>query len=217
QRTLAACGTSTAFDAATAKAVEAWHRRNGTTGATVELGEIMWFPRLPIRLTVPGRTDVGAEVAATDRPFDVASGRVRVEVKLTRDQAALVPPGSPVGLDSVSGVSGAPTPVSDGTDAMLLPLLSPDGGAGLCARAAPCVALLDGASSRALDVSVEVIPNRSGVGVPAKAIQTSADGVPYVTAADGRRITIIQVQTAGGMVLVDGLPAGTSVLLPTDG
>jgi hypothetical protein len=217
QRLLRACAASTSFDAATARAVTAWHRRHGLTGATVQLGEIMWFPELPVRVAVAAKTGVGTQVAATDRPLDVVSGRIRVEVKLTRDQAALVPEGSRVTLGGVQGVSGGPTAVADGTDAMLLPLLAADGGHQLCATAKPCRALLDGASTRALDVSIEVIPTRSGIGVPTKAVQTGADGETYVVAEDGRHLAVTEVQTAGGMVLVDGLPAGTRIRLSDNG
>jgi hypothetical protein len=217
QRVLSACGPSTTFDAATAKAVTAWHRRHGLTGASVELGELMWFPDLPLRLAAAAKTGVGTQVAATDRPLDVVSGTVRVEVKLTRDQASLVPQGSKAGLGTVHGVSGAPTAVADGTDAMLLPLLSPDGTRQICAPAKPCRALLDGAVTRALDVSIEVIPRRTGIGVPTKAIQTGADGETYVLGEDGRHLTVTELQTAGGMVLVEGIPAGTRILLSANG
>ena len=213
QGVLAPCRSSVTFDAPTAKAVAAWHRRHGLTGSGLELGEIMWFPRLPLQLATAAKTGVGSEVSATDRPLDVVSGTVAAEVKLSRDQAALVPPGSRVTLGKITGITGSATSVGDGTDAMLLPLLSADGSRALCAKASACLALLDGAVTRTLEASCEVIPHRSGIGVPTKALQTSADGATYVLAEDGQHITVTEVQAAGGMVLVEGLAAGTRVRL----
>ncbi|MGV8909545.1 MAG: hypothetical protein ACOH1Y_11235 [Propionicimonas sp.] len=213
QGVLVECRSSVRFDAQAGKAVAAWHRRHGLKGSSLELGEIMWFPHLPLQVAVAAKTGVGSQVAATDRPLDVVSGTVSAQVKLSRDQAALVPPGSKVTLGTLSGVTGSPESVGDGTDAMRLPLLSGAGKRSLCAKASECLALLDGAVTRTLDASCEVIPHRSGIGVPAKALQTAADGATYVIADNGQHIVVTELQAAGGMVLVEGLPAGTGVRL----
>ncbi len=217
QRVLGACRASTTFDAATAKAVKAWHARHGVKGDGIELGEIMWFPDLPVRLAVAPKTGVGTEVAATDRPLDIVSGRVGVQVKVTRDQAGLVPQGSAVTVDTLSGVTGEPAPAGDGTDAMLLPLHGRRGTGSLCDPVAACLRLLGTAAKVTLEATIEVVPSRQGIGVPTKAIHTSADGDTYVIGEDGEHVRVTPVQTAGGMVLVDGLAEGTRILLTSNG
>jgi hypothetical protein len=211
-KALAACRSSSTFDDDVAAAVQAWHRRSGRSGDSVALGEIMWFPTLPTRLAATDKLTVGAAVAAGDRPVDVESGAVQVQLVVSRDQAALVPAGTPASLGPISGVTGEPEPTPDKPDAFALPLLTA-AGQPLCSDPAPCRALLGTAGQRALEVSLAVIPERTGIGVPTKAVQTAADGSTSVVTVDGGRRPVTVLQSAGGLTLVDGLPAGTPVRL----
>ncbi len=209
---LSACGSSSAFDGDVAAAVQEWHRRGGRSGESVELGEIMWFPALPARLAASEKLAVGAAAAAGDRPISVESGAVQVHLAVNRDQAALVPAGTQASLGPIVGLTGEPTPAPDKPDAFTVPLLTTTGQP-LCDDPTPCRPILGAAGQRVVEVSLAVIPERTGIAVPTKALRTAADGSISVVAEDGSRWPVTLLQSAGGLTLVTGLPAGTRIQL----
>lgn len=209
---LTACADSASFDEDVAAAVRSWHRRQGRTGDTVELGEIMWFAALPTRLAPTADLAVGAALAAGARPIDVETGAVLLTVVVSRDQAALVPAGTRVTIGDLTGVTGEPTPAAGKPDAFELPLESA-AGQPLCAEPTPCLALLGAARQRSVEANLEVVPARTGIGVPTLAIQTAADGSTAVVSETGESLPVSVIQSAGGLSLVEGLPAGTRLRL----
>ncbi len=214
-----ACGAGEEFTAALTRAVTAWQKRLGVEAdGVVRAGDIMWFTRLPVSVVPASATTAGGALAATDRPFMVAAGTPRLTVPVTAEQAALVPAGSIAHIGAlnavVTGAQPAPaeTAEADSGDsgALALVLTAKDGKADLCAANA-CAALLAGKPTVNVEVSIDVVPKRTGLGVPVRAIQTAADDTTYVLKVDGTQASVTVLGSAGGMAVVDGLTAGMRI------
>ncbi|MDT0214595.1 hypothetical protein Q9R29_11925 [Rothia sp. ARF10] len=221
EKVLTSCAASPTFSPAVRSAVKAWQKSLGVpqTGV-VQPSDIMWLAELPTRVRPASTAAVGNRVSADDRPVLTAGGAPRLEVRVTPDQAGLVPPGAPLTMGTVTGrVTGASPLTSSGPEgdqteqAMVLDVAGPDGRAPLCAPSGPCATLLGSALSRSLTVDVAVVPSRTGTGVPVRAVLTGADGATYVRLADGSQRPVDVEATAGGLSIVTGLRVGERILV----
>jgi peptidoglycan hydrolase-like protein with peptidoglycan-binding domain len=220
EKHLDSCAANQAFTPSVRTAVRAWQKSLGvaTTGV-VQPSDIMWLPQLPAFVRPAATAAVGNRVTA-DGPSLTTTGAPRLEVRVTPEQAELVPAGAPLTFGAVTGrVLGASPVVAAGSDdaqgeqAMTLDVVGPDGRAPLCAPKGPCATLLGSALSKNVTVDVAVVPAQTGTGVPVRAVQTGADGATYVRSASGSRLPVEVVQTAGGLSIVTGLSVGERILV----
>lgn len=221
EKWLTSCAASTTFSPAVRSAVRAWQKslRVPQTGV-VQPSDIMWLAALPTRVRPSSTAAVGNRVTADDRPVLTAGGAPRLEVRVTPDQAKLVPAGAPLTMGQVAGrVTGASAVASTGPEAdqgeqaMTLDVAGPDGRGPLCATSGPCTTLLGPALSRSITVDIAVVPSRTGTGVPVRAVLTGADGATYVRGVDGTRRPVTVEATAGGLSIVTGLHVGERILV----
>ena len=179
--------------------------------------DIMWFSALPATARPADEVDVGARLSANDRPVLTTTGVPELDIKVTREQAGLVPVGAllQLGTSTRGRVSAvAPAPAKDpgeASDAMLLTVVGPDGVSAVCGAGTECAQLLGSESSVPVEVSIDVVPSRTGIGVPVRAVHTAADDSTYVVLADGSQAPVTVGGASGGMVVVEGLDAGTDV------
>lgn len=225
---LAECA-GTYFDAELRRAAAAWQEELGVPAdGAVRAPDIMWFPDLPVHIARAPGVAVGARVAVDDRPWSVAAGALRLESRLTGDQAELVPAGAPVRFgDEGAGVAflragtAADGAADDGLDGgadggVVLEVRADDGERGVCDVSPECRELIDGARSRPVELSVEIVPSQRGVGVPVRAVLTAADGQTYVVRRDGSRAAVTVTGSTGGIALVEGLAVGEAILVSPD-
>jgi hypothetical protein len=62
-----------------------------------------------------------------------------------------------------------------------------------------------------------VIPETNGPAVPVAAISSGPGNQAYVTAPDGSQLPITVIESSNGLSVVDGIDAGTEILLPVTG
>ncbi|MCM3661888.1 peptidoglycan-binding protein [Georgenia satyanarayanai] len=207
------------FGTATARAVRAWQEELGIarTG-DVPLGEVLALPRLPVIVQLGEAIKPGRMVAGGEDGVLAPSGSQEFTLVVTPEQARLIPAGAQVEITwqehTWSGVlEGA---MADEHGSMTFQITAADGGP-VCGQECH---LLPGEESVSLRSEVVVVPPVQGIGVPAAAVRTTADGAGYVLTEQGEQ----EVQVVGsgqGIAIVEGLSEGTRVKVlatenPTD-
>ncbi len=198
------------FDSATVAAVMAWQRSMGAEAdGTVGMGTVLFVPTLPARLTVLPR--VGGRAAPGMEFASVLASRPTFAARLDSPQqdglvlGAMVEVAAPGG-ESWIGSVGAVKPAGDGTVTVTLT-------GTLCGESCADIPL-DGTSL--LTGTVVVVPERHGVVVPVSALILTPSGRVAVGLPDGTRREVDVAAQANGFALVEGLPPGTPILLPTE-
>jgi len=209
------------FGAGTRNAVREWQRGLGLerTGV-VGRGDILFIPELPARLALTGNITVGAELAGTWNAVQVLDGTPSFAVSLTDQQMMMVAPGLAV---EVQGPNAAWPAIID----HLAPasqegyqflsqravLTAPDGGP-VCADECHLVSVGDPTLFGAF---IHVVPEVTGVVVPAAAVVTDAAGRTGVRLADGEFHPVELLASATGSAVVVGIEVGMQVRTPGDG
>lgn len=200
------------FGAATDRAVRAWQRAQGVevTG-TVLVGDVVYLPQLPARVSPGEDLSVGADASAAGG-IVVLGAEPDVSIPLQEGQLDLVAPGMAVTLTAGEGSWQAEV-ASTGTTAQgaAFARLEGAGGQGLCAVDCTWVPATGTATA---GVVVEIVPSVSGPLVPAAAITTDAEGQTFVLTGAGERREVRVVGASGGQAVVDGVVAGEVVRSP---
>lgn len=200
------------FDAATASAVRSWQRALGQerTGRVV-LGELVAVESLPAGLRLGEDIRRGSLLAGGEDAVLASTGERIFSLVLDRAQARSVPTGAAVEVSWQDGVWPAVVSSSavNGEGYTVLELSGADG-TSVCAD--QCGALPPD-PELTLPSRVVVEPPVTGVGVPAAAVRTSADGGAYVVLEAGGSRDVSVRGSSRGVVVVDGLDAGDVVLL----
>jgi peptidoglycan hydrolase-like protein with peptidoglycan-binding domain len=196
------------FTAATVDATRKWqHSIGDVADGVVDPGAVLFVDHLPARLVViPGvgsRLGVGAEFVhvLADRPsFEaLVSASTRAELH-TGMPVAITGPGDARWFGSL----GTLTATADGR--YTATIQGP-----LCDDRCDTIPV-DG--DTALSGSIEIVPATSGVVVPVSALLQLPSGGAAVTLRDGTTQAVRVVAMAEGLAVVDGLAAGTAILLP---
>jgi peptidoglycan hydrolase-like protein with peptidoglycan-binding domain len=198
--------------------VRAWQRELGiTVDGVVALGDIVFVPSLPISVVLNeeiiavGRLLSGGEPAIGALP-DSPTFSVSVS---SSSQIALIPEGTPLTLTGVvsgetvewEGVAGVPgfSPTSQ------VVFLNSPGAGRICGNQCDLVPLGFGA---ALQATVVTVPLTTGMVVPVGALVTTASGQTGIIDDSGNTVPVTVIASARGMVVVEGVAAGTRVRVP---
>lgn len=206
------------FRSSTTQAVRAWQKALGApvTGS-VPLGDIVFVPELPARITFEDDVRVGALLSPGDAVLRAVEPAPAFTLQVSPDQRSVVPEvGDPVRVTLGDTVLDALVASSQAADdgALLFTLTAPDGGP-VCPG--PCDAVpFDGQEHRA-PATVLLSPEVTGPAVPLSALATAAGGGAYVVLADGSRAPVTVRAQDGSRAVVDGIAVGASVRLFAEG
>lgn len=197
------------FGGATAAAVRQWQRALGVeeTGQ-VRLGEVVALPSFPTTVQFGESIRMGAGLAGGEEAVRTSTGERNFVLVTTRDQAMMIPAEATVevtfeGYTWLAVIASSTLGEFGDTE---FTLTAPDGGA-VCGQECE---VLPGGEEVTLNSEVIITPPVEGIGVPAAAVNTRADGSAYVITRPGE----VDVQVLGsgqGVVIVEGLEEGTDV------
>lgn len=200
------------FSDGTEQAVRAWQRALGqeATGV-VPYGALVFVPELPARVRIAA--SVAQPVAPGDLLAEVLAPTPDFVVPVTDEQSALIPPSTAVAVTAGDGQTWQArtadvVETEDGGQG--LRLVGADG-SGVCAGSCDQVPRDTASTWRA---EILLVPESTGPAVPVAAVRTGADGRRFVRTIDGTEIDVEVVATANGLAVVDGVDAGTEVVLP---
>lgn len=201
------------FGLRTEAAVRKWQRSIGVepTGV-IALGEVIAVPTLPAHVVLGEEIAVGASLSGGESAVLVQRGEPRFEMTVTAEQANRAPEGTSVTLVHSGGTWDALVSSVNFNEQgeTVLVLSAPDGGP-VCG--AECGMLLN-AERTPLTARVHIVPEVSGVSIPAAAVLTEPTGQTFVRLAHGADQHVELLATGGGVAIVDGLAVGSEVLLP---
>lgn len=200
------------FDADVSAAVRAWQRELGILAdGMVRRGDLAFVPDLPRRIQLSEQIAVGQQVSAGAESIYGLNEAPQFTVRLGSDQADLVP------LDAEVIVRAGDTrwrgQIVDATslaDAELELMLGREDGRPLCRHQCDAVATR---GHTTFPVDFVAVPTTNGPVVPAAALQSDADGTPFVTTSDGARVIVRVIAGDAGWSVVEGVEVGTSLRL----
>lgn len=228
------CGKSDTFDRNLTVAVLSWQKKlKIDPDGVVRSGDILWFPSLPLHVRPSETLELGKSVTGGERPFIVDAGTATFELRVSREQAALVPVGAhavvggdqkavvaqvvPATGHAETGTNG-PNPTgatgAAGEGEFLIELVANGSVKPICEAGAFCAEIVGTRKSVAVDVIVQTVPKQQGPAVPVAAIATDSGGQTSVRMADDRLMEVSVVAVAGGVAIVDGLVVGDRVVVP---
>lgn len=205
------------FDASVRDAVRDWQEslqleRSGV----VELGDIVFFPELPIRVVLDETVIARGKVLAGGEDAIGSLGEApRFVIDLGVNQTDPVPVGETVSLEAVirgsevswEAVAGETRLGPEGWMVELLPL----GGTAICGDECGLVPVGAGWS---LDAALVRVPHTAGLVVPVAALVSKADGSTGVIDEAGEIIGVEVLAVARGMAVVEGVEEATRVQVP---
>lgn len=205
--------------AGTVRAIAAWQKSLGVEeSGVVELGDVIYVPALPTRVALNsevifrGATLSGGEIAVQGLSSAPVFG-----VPVTDSQAALMPAGSRVEINSPEGnewVGYAAEQLIDPDAGTIVVTLEGEGDSAICSDQCDQVPVTGEALLQAQIVTVETV---AGLVVPTAALVTGADGQVAVIDDDGARISVTVIAAARGMSVVEGVDEGVRVRVPAEG
>jgi peptidoglycan hydrolase-like protein with peptidoglycan-binding domain len=197
--------------------VKAWQRRLGTaTTGVVAKGALLFVPSLPAVVSVAPGVRVGTAAPVAVPAVKVLPATPSFSVLLPPNQASLTKPGMKVRLilGKATWVGMVTRLGAPGEDGSVLAAIGPGTGSrSVCATT--CSAVPPGGAT--VSAAIEVVPATTGVTVPSQALVVGSDGRAAVAEADGRYVPVTVKATSGGIAVVDGLPAGRQIRVPTGG
>ncbi|MEW6871688.1 peptidoglycan-binding domain-containing protein [Trueperella pyogenes] len=208
-------GAADIFTDDTAVGYSQWQKDQGrqTTG-TMRLGDLVAVPTLPTRLYLSDDDfPVGTVLAGGEQIVFAVAGQPKFSTVLTQQQVALIPEGTPVTVPysgkTWKGTIGSATP--DGQGVIRAAITASEGL--LCG--VDC-AILPPEERIMITGSAEVVPAQTGVLVPIGAITFDDAGSTSVGINGPDGVVSTPVNLLGsqdGLALVDGIEAGTRVLV----
>jgi peptidoglycan hydrolase-like protein with peptidoglycan-binding domain len=202
------------FDNTVYWAVRAWQRDLGLeVDGVVRRGDVVFVPSLPARLALEPQLVVGASVAGGEPAVRVLSPTPTFTIALPENQARIVEPGMQVEIspDGAGPWQAQVSAVRRDEESGFTADLSAVDGAAICAQ--ECGSIPVG-EQVLLPSTIHVVPEVSGVVVPAAAVVTNAAGRTGVVLESGEFHPVTVVAGASGMAVVGGLAVGTRVRTP---
>lgn len=200
--------TNGVFGGATAAATKRWQRAIGATAdGTVEAGSLLFFEALPARMVVV--PSVGARISAGTELVRVLGQAPRFTVTVSGSQRAELISGLAIAINAPGGGTWTGTLDSFeqlGDGRYVASLTGP-----LCGAACDGIPV-DGET--VLSGQIVLVPDTSGVVVPASALVQQPSGAVAVTLADGTSRSVRIIVEADGFAIVEGLDAGSIIALP---
>lgn len=203
------------FDGAVDSAVRSWQRQLGiTVDGVVRRGDVVFVPSLPARLALAPEVVVGATLTGGEPTVQVLPASPVFSIVLPENQARLVNTGMLVDItvENAGPWSAQVTAVVAGDQSSgLRAELGGVDGAPICDD--DCASIPYG-QEVLLPSVIHVVPEVSGVTVPAAAVITDASGRTGVVLESGEFQPVAVVAGASGLVVVEGIEAGTRVRTP---
>ncbi len=202
-------GADGEFGPSTVVAVQAWQEELGLaeTGQ-VPLGELVALASLPTVVQLGEQVASGRRVGGGEEAVLAPTGEREFVLVVTAEQARLIPAEAMVEVTWQEQTWSAVIAGSsqDEFGSTEFELAAPDGGP-VCGE--EC-GTLPGDAQVTLRSEVVIVPPVEGVGVPAAAVQTRADGTAYVVTEAGEQEVTVR-GSGQGIAIVDGVEAGTRV------
>lgn len=206
------------FRASTTAAVNRWQKANNLPqDGTVHLGDVLFVPSLPARLSLDGDLVArGATLSGGESVIRALDPAPTFTVAVTETQAGLAPEGTVVDIRTPKGTTTWKAKVAKRSSA-------PDGGQTLSLKADRGTVCADDCDEvpvtgkTLLQARLITIPNQKGLVVPSAALKSQPDGSLVVIAADGTEHAVTVSTTARGMSIIAGVSAGTKVQVPAVG
>lgn len=199
------------YDAGTSRAVSRWKKATGQpAGDGVALGTVTFVAQLSVRVRL--EVAVGDAVGATDVLAEAVGPAPSFEIALTNEQSDMVPARAQVtvlGPEAQEWKAVAAGRRDDSAGAVVMSLTGVDGAA-VCGTQCGVLPVTDTTS---LSGQITLVPETRGIVVPAAAVTTRPDGSRVIRTAAGEVLEVEVLEAADGQVVLDGLPAGTDVLL----
>jgi peptidoglycan hydrolase-like protein with peptidoglycan-binding domain len=219
QRMLAALGHYSGsadgnFGQAVTAAVRAWQRELGVSvDGVVRRGDVVFGLDLPARLSLPPEVTVGTVLAGGEPVVHLLPEAPEFSIALPEGQARLVAPGVAVEVSHGDGVWQAEVAEvgQDPETGGLIAALAGVDGRPVCGDECAEVPL---GEMTLLSSTIHVVPEVTGVVVPVAAVASTADGQTVMATASGDLVPVTVVASASGMVVVEGIEAGTQVRTP---
>ncbi|MEZ5086738.1 MAG: peptidoglycan-binding domain-containing protein [Tessaracoccus sp.] len=194
------------FGPLTETAVKRWQKAEGRpeTGIVV-LGELIAVPRLPAAVSLGEDIRVGNEVTGVEMAVLAPTGQREFVMVISEDQARAIPADAIVEVTYESEtwtaiISG----IRETEGSVEIDLTGADGGE-VCGDSCEVLPTDETVTLRS---QVIVVPHVEGVGVPAAAVQSRADGTTFVTTPSGE--ADVTVRGSGqGLAIVEGIETGT--------
>ena len=205
------------FRAVTAQDVREWQQALGQprTGR-VELGRVVFVPRLPAALAWSEEMTVGASISPGTKVATLLPRSPRFSMVLPQNQLSLVDPGMPVEIEGPSETWHAVLAEigQPGEDGSAVAAIEPvEGVSTVCGEECADIPA-DG--SAGLPAQVTVVPRQEGPVVPTAALVVGADGSAAVVTEAGVPVPVRVLASAGGRAVVDRVEVGTRVRVPGD-
>jgi peptidoglycan hydrolase-like protein with peptidoglycan-binding domain len=202
---------------ATVAAVKDWQRSMSIDpSGTVALGDVIFLPKLPARISLdPASIAVGAVLAGGEPAVDLLPAAPVFEIPVNSDQAAQISSGMKVEIAAKkktwsATVTGQSTDQASGD---ILIRLGASGNKEICQSSCDTIPV---GTDTLLPADVVTSEAATGVAVPDAALATKADGDLVVIDRAGRPHRVDVVKSSSGMSLVSGITAGLEVRIPAE-
>lgn len=221
------------FDEDTKQQVEAWQQATKqTVTGIIPAGQLQFFPELPVTGYLTPATTVGATVNRGGSPQSEGGpegGRAElgpgvavrtaapvIRADLNPQQLRRVAIGTKAELrhedTTLQLVATAITPFQEREGAVAT--FAPDGEGKLPPAFADS---LPPEGLKGVGMVAEITPRTEGVVIPTTALSVAPNGSTTVRTADGTAIPVTVTVTVGGEAIVEGLDAGTTLRIDTQG
>jgi peptidoglycan hydrolase-like protein with peptidoglycan-binding domain len=205
--------TGSLFDSGLSHAVRAWQRHLGLSpDGIVRVGDVIFVSKLPARLALHD-LKVGTLVSGGESAVQLLPTLPAFTIKVPDGQAKLITPGMDVQISS-GGANWHATITSitaNNDSGDFTARLGGVDGKPICTT--DCAKIPLGNPSL-LPSEIIVVPEVTGVTVPAAALVTTADGRVGVRSPSGAFLPVTVVVSASGMAVVTGLQPGDQVRTP---
>lgn len=202
----------------TVSSIRAWQKAMGVaeTG-TVELGDVIFVPTLPTRITLDGEVIARGKPVAGGEPVLLGLPQSPLfTLPVTEAQSAMIPTGTPVQITSPEGnvwEALAGDRASDAQSQAVVVTLSGAEEQVVCADECSEVPVTGEAL---LPSRVVTVPTVQGLVVPSSALFTDASGRIAVIDPKGTLIPVTVVASARGMSVIEGVDEGVKVRIPAE-
>jgi peptidoglycan hydrolase-like protein with peptidoglycan-binding domain len=199
-------------------AVRAWQRDLGvTTDGVLRQGDVAFVPELPARLALSDEIAVGAVLAGGEAAILALADEPSFAIGLPDGQARSVRTGQLVEVDH--GEEGDPwlaeiaTITEDAEFGGLTAELAGIDGESICRDECASIPLGD---PTLYPSEIQVVPETSGVVIPAAALGTDASGAVGVVLESGEFHPVEVVESVSGLAVVEDLDVGVRVRSSAD-
>lgn len=201
------------FDYRTRSAVRAWQAQLGVAqDGQVRSGDLVFLPQLPARLVV---TDIspGTRLAGGESVLRRLPEGPDLVMTLAPEQAAELTAGMSVEVAATKATWEGVIERVIRSDEQVEVQLGTDGGGPVCGS--QCLEHVPLSGTAVFVAHVVVVPEVTGPVVPVAGLHLGPDNRAYVVDAAGERRDVEVVESANGLIVVEGVDAGTTIRLGT--